>query len=157
MASIKRLQAPGLHVKLANGRPLYSHVVTTEGGRLVFVAGQVARDIRGNVVGPGDMRAQLRQVCENVRMALAAAGARPADVVETTTYVTDMEAYFRHADVRVDFFGPEPPTSTTLEVRRLAEPELVVEIQAVALVAARRGPRSSARPRPRSRGRTRRP
>jgi 2-iminobutanoate/2-iminopropanoate deaminase len=79
------------------------------------VAGQLARDAQGNVVGKGDMRAQLRQVGENITTALAAAGATVNDIVKTTTYVTDIDEFFRHVDVRMEYFGALP-TSTTVEV-----------------------------------------
>ena len=87
------------------------------------------------MVGAGDMGAQLRQVCDNVRAALAAAGADVADIVKTTTYVTDIDEFFKHVDVRSEYFGPEPPTSTTVEVRRLAAPEFLIEMDAIAVVA----------------------
>src|SRR6267142_1944346 len=115
------------------GHTLYSHVVTVEGRRMIFVAGQLARDKNGNVVGKGDMRAQIRQVGENIKAALAAAGATLADVVKSNTYVTDMDEYFRHVDVRMEYLGPAMPTSTTVEVRRLAHPDFLVEIEVVAM------------------------
>jgi enamine deaminase RidA (YjgF/YER057c/UK114 family) len=113
---------------------LYSHVTAVEGKRQIFVSGQVPRDSAGNVVGKGDMRAQLEQVCENVKICLEAAGATLADLVQTTTYVTDIEAIFSCIDVRVRYFEPGMPTSTTVEVSRLAHPDFLVEISAVAVV-----------------------
>jgi 2-iminobutanoate/2-iminopropanoate deaminase len=86
------------------------------------------------VVGKGDMRAQLRQVGENVKAALEAAGASLGDLVKTTTFVTDIDEYFKHIDVRMEYFGVALPTSTTVEVRRLAHPDLLVEVEAVAVV-----------------------
>jgi enamine deaminase RidA (YjgF/YER057c/UK114 family) len=112
---------------------LYSHVVVVEGKKTIFVSGQLARDPSGEVVGPGDMRAQLRQVGENIKAALAAAGATLADIVKTNTYVTDIEEFFKHVDVRMEFFGALP-TSTTVEVRKLAHPDLVVEVEAIAVI-----------------------
>jgi enamine deaminase RidA (YjgF/YER057c/UK114 family) len=91
-----------------DGRVLYSHVVVVEGHRMIFVAGQLARDAHGNVVGKGDMRAQLRQVGENITATLAAAGATLHDIVKTTTYVTDIDEFFRHVDVRMEYFGALP-------------------------------------------------
>ena len=133
-AKRERIQPKALHVRTIGGRTLYSHVVAVEGRRLIFVAGQLARDRDGKVVGPGDMRAQIRQVGENLKAALAAAGATMQHVVKTTTFVTDIEAFFRHADERIALFGDEPPTSTTVEVRRLAGPEFLIEIEAIAVV-----------------------
>ena len=76
---------------------------------------------------------QLRQVGENLRAALEAAGAPLDHLVKTTTYVTDIEEYFRHVDVRMEYFRALP-TSTTVEVRRLAHPDFLVEVEAIAVV-----------------------
>lgn len=111
---------------------LYSHVVVAEPRRLVFVSGQVARNQDGNIVGIGDMRAQLRQTLENLKIALEAAGASLKDLLRTNTYVTDIDEYFKHVDVRMEFYRHAMPTSTTVEIRRLAQPELLVEIDAIA-------------------------
>jgi len=112
----QNIQPEALATPSRSGHTLYSHVVSVEGRRLIFVAGQLARDRAGNVVGKGDMRAQIRQVGENIKAALAAAGATLADIVKTNTFVTDMDEYFRHVDVRMEYFGPALPTSTTVEV-----------------------------------------
>ena len=81
------------------------------------------------------MRTQIRQVGENLKAALAASGATLADLIKTTTFVTDIDEFFKHVDVRHEYLGPALPTSTTVEVRRLAHPDLVVEIEAIACVA----------------------
>ena len=134
--SVKRenFQPEKLHVTKVNGEVLYSHVTSVEGKRQIFISGQVPRDGNGDVVGQGDMRAQLEQVCENVKICLEAAGATLADLVQTTTYVTDIEAIFHCIDVRVHYFESGMPTSTTVEVSRLAHPDFLVEISAVAVV-----------------------
>ena len=131
---ITRIQPERLHQRVLKGNPVYSHVVIASGQSLVFIAGQLARDKDGNVVGKGDMAAQIRQVGENLRIALEAAGLGLKDVVKTTTYVTDIDEFFRHAEVRHAIFGPALPTSTTVEVRRLAHPDLLVEVEAIAVV-----------------------
>jgi enamine deaminase RidA (YjgF/YER057c/UK114 family) len=132
---IERFQPEGMNVRMSGGQPSYSHVVTVSGtGKLVYTAGQLARDIDGNCVGKGDMRAQIEQVGENIKAALEAAGATLADIVKTTTYVTDMEAYFKHQDMRMRFFADALPTSTTVQVARLSRPEFMVEIEAFAIV-----------------------
>jgi 2-iminobutanoate/2-iminopropanoate deaminase len=128
---LTRLQPAGLAKRVIDGRVVYSQVVVAEVGRLAFIAGQLARDPAGNVVGKGDMRAQIRQVGENIKTALAAVGATLDDVVKTTTYVTDIEEFFKHVDVRMDYFGGMP-TSTTVQVSRLAHPDFLVEIEVVA-------------------------
>ena len=131
---IERFQPEGMNVRISNGQPSYSHVVTVSGaGKIVYTAGQLARDIDGNCVGKGDMRAQLEQTFQNLDRCLKAAGATWADVVKTNTFVTDMDEFFRHVDVRMEYFGPALPTSTTVEVRRLAHPDFLVEIEAVAM------------------------
>jgi enamine deaminase RidA (YjgF/YER057c/UK114 family) len=132
-AKRENIQPPALSKRVVGGHVLYSHVVAVEGRRMIFVAGQLARDRDGNVVGKGDMRAQIRQVGENVKTALEAAGATLGDVVKTTTFVTDIEEFFKHVDVRMEYFGPALPTSTTVEVRRLAHPDFLVEVEAIAM------------------------
>ncbi len=120
--------------KAKDGRQLYSQVVVIAGtGRMIFIAGQIARDVDGNVVGKGDMRKQIEQVGENIKACLELVDATLDDVVKTTTYVTDIDEYFKHADVRLRYFGDAVPTSTTVEVRRLATPDFLVEIEAFAI------------------------
>jgi 2-iminobutanoate/2-iminopropanoate deaminase len=131
----ERIQPEGINVRVVAGHTLYSHVVTVAGGgRMIFVAGQLARDKDGNCVGPGDMRAQIEQVGKNIEACLKAAGAGLADIVKTNTYVTDIEEFFKHTDMRMRYFAPAMPTSTTVEVRRLAGPDFMVEIEALAIV-----------------------
>jgi enamine deaminase RidA (YjgF/YER057c/UK114 family) len=125
-----------LFKRSVGGHVLYSHVVVASGEKLVFISGQLARDKNGDIVGAGDMRAQIRQVGENLRNALEAAGATLGDLVKTTTFVTDIDEFFRHVDVRHDFLGVSLPASTTVEVRRLSHPNLLVEIEAIALLKA---------------------
>src|SRR5712671_1533291 len=157
----EKIQPQGMHVVIRAGQPAYTHVVTVSGtGRMIFVAGQLARDGEGNCVGKGDMRAQIEQVGENIKAALQAAGATLADIVKTTTYVTDMDEYFKHQDMRMRYFAEALPTSTTVQVARLSRPEFMVEIAAFAPLARpgmtverrsstvfRPSPRASKRPR----------
>lgn len=135
-AKRERIQPDKLHVRKDGDTVLYSQVMVVEvgGTKQIFVAGQTPRDRDGNCVGKGDMRAQIEQVGQNIKDALEAAGATLADVVRTTTYVTDMDEYFRHQDVRMKFFGEALPTSTTVQVSRLSRPEFMVEIEAFAIV-----------------------
>jgi enamine deaminase RidA (YjgF/YER057c/UK114 family) len=129
----QNIQPDALAKRVVGGHVLYSHVVVVEAKKTIFVSGQLARDGKGEVVAPGDMRAQLRQVGENIKAALEAAGASLKDIVKTNTYVTDIAEYFKHVDVRMEYFGALP-TSTTVEVRRLAHPDLLVEVEAIAVV-----------------------
>ena len=135
-AKRERIQPDKLHIRRYGESVLYSQVMVVEvgGTRQIFVAGQTPRDRDGNCVGPGDMRAQIEQVGQNIKDALEAAGATLADVVKTTTYVTDMDEYFKHQDVRMKFFAQALPTSTTVQVSRLSRPEFMVEIEAFAIV-----------------------
>ena len=132
---VERFQPPGMDIRMQEGKAAYSHVVTVSGtGTLVFVAGQLARDAGGNIVGPKDMRAQLEQTFKNLSACLEAAGATWADVVKTNTYVTDYEAFSQCRDVRMKHFGVAVPTSTTIQISRLAQPEAMVEIEMIAVV-----------------------
>jgi len=129
----QNIQPDKLAKRVVGGHTLYSHVVVVEAKKTIFVAGQLARDGQGNVVGKGDMRAQIKQTGENIKAALAAAGATLNDIVKTNTYVTNIEEFFKHTDVRMEYFGAMP-TSTTIEVSKLAHPDLMVEIEVIAMV-----------------------
>ena len=132
---VQRLQPKGLNVRVVDGRTLYSHVVVASGGKQIFISGQLSRDADGKIVGRGDMRAQIEQVGKNLLACLQAAGAQLTDLVKTTTYVTDIDEFFKHADVRAQYFGLALPTSTTVEVRRLSSPDFLVEVEAIAMIA----------------------
>jgi enamine deaminase RidA (YjgF/YER057c/UK114 family) len=101
-------------------------------GRIVHLKGQVALDHDGRVVGKGDMRAQTRRVLENIRDVLAAMGGRMEDVLSLTHYVTDIRAFGGVSDVRREFFREPYPVTTTVQVAALYDPNLVVEITAIA-------------------------
>ena len=132
---IERKQPAGMNVRMQQGRPAYSHVVTVNGpGKTIYVAGQLARDEAGNIVGPGDMRAQLEQTFKNLELCLKAAGAGWGDVVKTNTFVTDYEAFSKCSDVRMRYFGVASPTSTTIQISRLAQEGAMVEIEMIAVV-----------------------
>jgi len=120
--------------RMVGGHLLYAPVVTVVPGRLVFLSGLLARNAGGDIVGKGDMRAQIRQVGENMKVALTAAGAGLTDLVRTQTFTTDIDEFLRHVDVRMDYFGALP-TSTTVEVRRLTHPDFLVEVEAMAVIA----------------------
>ena len=89
-------------------------------------------------VHPGDMRAQLRQVCQNIGRALRSVGADFSDVVKTTTFTTDVEEYHRVSDERFKYFTRDLPTSALIGVKRLAHPDLMVEIEVMAVIPAGR-------------------
>jgi 2-iminobutanoate/2-iminopropanoate deaminase len=124
----------GLSKRVVGGHVLYAPVVTVVPGRLVFVSGLLARNSNGEIVGKGDMQRQIQQVGENLKTALAAAGATLADLVRTQTFTTDIDAFFQHVGVRMEYFGVALPTSTTVEVRRLSHPDFLVEVEAIAVL-----------------------
>jgi enamine deaminase RidA (YjgF/YER057c/UK114 family) len=122
-----------IHPKGLVKRPFYSHVVKV--GNTIYVAGQVSRDENGKIVGVGDFRAQAEKVFENLQLALKAAGATLEDVVATTSYLTNMAYSPILAEVTAKYFGEQaPPTATWVAVSSLAQPEFLLEIEAVAVV-----------------------
>jgi reactive intermediate/imine deaminase len=112
----------------------YSHVVEVSGGRTIYIAGQVAFDKSGTVVGKGDFAAQTTQVFENLKSALAAVGATFDNVVKVNTYVTDMSEIQALREIRGKYYGKNAPASTLVEIGRLAHPDLMIEIEAIAVV-----------------------
>lgn len=116
--------------------PAFSQVVVASGTRTVYVAGQVALDEHGVLVGAGDLSAQTTQVMKNIGLALVAANASFADVVKITTYVVDYRPEHRAiiGKARSPFFPEqEPPASTLIGVNALAAPEWLIEIEAIAV------------------------
>ena len=104
-----------------------------DGGRRLLVGGQVAADKDGNVVGKGDMKAQIEQASKNVQACLAATGAKVSDILLTRAYVTDPDAFDKSTDVLVRDLGPKSPESSVATVPKLAAgPDYLVEIEAVA-------------------------
>ena len=115
----------------------FSQVVSTEEGRTIHCAGQTAWDKDLNVIGKGDFAAQAKAVYENVRMALASAGAEPRDIVRMRTYIVDYTPDYLEAlgIETAAFFGDHPPPAATLiGVASLAMPEFMIEIEVTAVV-----------------------
>jgi reactive intermediate/imine deaminase len=112
----------------------YSHGIVTT-GRLLFVAGQVALDQEGNLVGEGDAAAQARQVLTNLKSVVEEAGGRMDDVARTTLYLTRLEDRGPVAEVRKEFFPAPAPANTLLVVASLAAPEFLVEIDAIVAIS----------------------
>jgi len=110
----------------------FSLVAVQGEGRIVHLKGQVALDHDGKIVGAGDMRAQVRQVLENVRSVLAALGGELRDIISLTQYTTDIDAFMAAGDIRRAVFQPPYPVTTTVEVSRLYDLALMVEIAAIA-------------------------
>jgi enamine deaminase RidA (YjgF/YER057c/UK114 family) len=113
----------------------YSHVVVAPPGKTVYLSGQVALDKDGKLVGGSDFGAQAEQVFANLNTALKASGASFKDVVRLNMYVTDMGRIKPLRAVRDKYIDlKHPPASTLVEVRRLVRPDLLLEIDATAVV-----------------------
>jgi reactive intermediate/imine deaminase len=128
-ATIERMNPQGLSTPTG-----YSHVVSARGGKTIYIAGQVALDTAGQIVGKGDLAAQTKQVFENLAVALKAAGATFANVVKTNYYLRDAGQVAVVREIRSRYFTGELPASTLIEVPRLANPDFLIEIEVVAVV-----------------------
>lgn len=129
---VKRTNPPTLSTPTG-----YTHVVEVTGPvKTIYIAGQIAFDKEGKIVGAGDMKAQTEQVFKNLEAALAAAGAKFSDVVKMNTYVTDISQAPVLREVRARYFGSTVPASTLVQVVALARPGLMIEIEVIAAVAA---------------------
>jgi enamine deaminase RidA (YjgF/YER057c/UK114 family) len=135
---IKRrfLQPKDMWARVEKGNLLYVPVVVIEtaGHAHIYLSGQVAREPDGTIIGKGDMRAQVRKTCENIGRGLAHVGAQFDDVVRATTYVTDIEEYYRCSDERFRFFRNNRPASTLIEISRLGHPDAMIEIECEAII-----------------------
>ena len=131
MARIARINPDNMAKPFAN----YAHVVTAEGAqKLVFCAGQVAADADGKVLPPDDFDAQAKMVMDNLTKALAAGGARIGDVTKVTIYICNPHDVAKARRILERYFGGHPPGSTLCVVRGLANPNFLLEIEAIAAV-----------------------
>jgi reactive intermediate/imine deaminase len=143
MPVVALAQARAPQVKRTNPPELtkptgYTHIVEVAGpAKTIYISGQIAYDKDGKVVGEGDMKAQAEQVFRNLQAALTAAGATFSDVVKMNSYITDMSKAQAVREVRARYFGEATPASTFVEVKGLVRPELMLEIEVVAVVPAR--------------------
>lgn len=118
----------------------YSHGIEVQGGKTLYVAGQVALDKDGKLVGPGDIVTQFRQICQNLKAVLLARAGKLNDIVKLTIFVLDKSAYKARAReigaVYREFFGRHYPAMTFLEVKGLYDDDqgCLIEIEAVAMV-----------------------
>jgi len=120
---------------LRNPNGVFSQATAIEAtGRLVFVSGMTARRPDGSIAGVGDVREQTRQVCDNVRAAVEAAGGTLADVCRVDVYVRNMEDFAKIHAVRAQYFAEPLPASTMVEVSKLAHPDYLIEISAIAVI-----------------------
>ena len=116
-------------------RPTYPYSPGTAAAGWVYTSGQVAWDATGTLVGPGDVTAQTKQVLANVLSVLREAGATPADVLKCNVYLADIRHFQAMNDVFAATFPQAPPARTTIQAA-LAEPEMLVEIEAIAYIGS---------------------
>ena len=131
MAKITRINPKTISKPFTN----YAHVVTVEGAKkLVFCAGQVAADVDGKVLPPDNFEAQAKMVMKNLTNALAAGGAKLSDVTKVTIYICNPHDVPKARGILHDYFGGHPPGSTLCILRGLANPNFLLEIEAIAAV-----------------------
>jgi enamine deaminase RidA (YjgF/YER057c/UK114 family) len=115
--------------------PAYAQAVKVEGGRtMLFIAGQVAYDAKGGAAHAGDFQAQARACLEALRAQVEAGGGTMRDIVKINTYLTDIRHRAEYGSIREEFFGKKLPASTLVAVAALAQPEFLIEIEAVAVL-----------------------
>ena len=131
MAKITRTNPKTISKPITN----YAHVVTVEDAKkLVFCAGQVAADLDGKVLPPDDFEAQTKMVMENLKNALMAGGAKLSDVTKVTIYICNPHDVPKARAILQDHFGEHAPASTLCVLRGLANPNFLLEIEAIAAV-----------------------
>jgi enamine deaminase RidA (YjgF/YER057c/UK114 family) len=129
---VKDLPAPETVGPPCAATPPTTKVALRDGGYWVVVGGQVARDETGNVVGKGDLQAQIEQVGKNVGACLNAGGATVKDIVFTVSHVTQPLEFDKYTDLRQHYFGALTPKSATVPVPHLARPDFLVQVEAFA-------------------------
>ena len=113
----------------------FSHATVIEArGRLVFISGMTARRADGSIAGIGDIEAQTRQVCENLKAAVEEAGGTMDDICRVDVYVRNMEHFDQIHKVRREYFKAPAPASTMVEVCKMTSPDYLIEINAIAAV-----------------------
>jgi reactive intermediate/imine deaminase len=121
--------------KLRQPSGVFSHATTIEAkGRLVFISGMTARRPDGSIAGIGDISEQTRQVCENIKAAVEAAGGSMDDICRVDVYVRNMEHFDAIHKVRGQYFKPPLPASTMVEVTKMTLPDYLIEINAIAVL-----------------------
>jgi len=114
----------------------FSQAIAIEAkGKLVFISGMTARRPDGTIAGIGDVEAQTRQVCENLKSAVEAAGGTMEDICRVDVYVRNIEHFDKIHKVRREYFKAPAPASTMVEVTKMVSPEYLIEINAIAVIA----------------------
>ena len=131
---VKDLPVPEIVGPPCAASPPTTKVALRDGGHWVVVGGQVARDEAGNVVGKGDLLAQIEQVGKNVGACLIGGGATVKDIIFTVSHVTQPVEFDKYADLRQRYFGPPSPKSTTVPMPQMASPDFLVQVEAFAKI-----------------------
>jgi len=120
-------------IRQPNGH--FSHATMIEAkGRLVFISGMTSRRADGTIAGIGNIKEQTKQVCENVKAAVEAAGGTMDDICRVDVYVRNMEHFDAIHEVRREYFKAPAPASTMVEVCKMTSPEYLIEINAIAVI-----------------------
>jgi 2-iminobutanoate/2-iminopropanoate deaminase len=114
---------------------IYSEAVKVKGNELLFISGITARDETGAIVGKGDMRRQTEQVLENMKRVLDSAGATFDNIVKVTVFVTDLSHFKEIHEVRAKYFKKDYPASTLVQVSRLVHEDMLIEMEAIAVLS----------------------
>lgn len=109
-------------------------ILCSDARRTLYISGLTSRDSSGAVVGEGNYAAQTRQICENLKATVEAAGGSLSDIVSVTVFVVDIEQFDAIHRVRREYFPKEPPASTMVQVSRLVEKKCLIEINAIAVI-----------------------
>ena len=130
---MKKQQISSDRIRQPSGH--FSQAIAVEAkGRLVFLSGMTARRPDGTIAGIGDIEAQTRQVCENLKSAIEAAGGTLDDICRVDVYVRNMEHFDKIHKVRREYFKQPAPASTMVEIAKMTSPEYLIEINAIAVV-----------------------
>ena len=113
----------------------FSQAIAIEAkGRMVFISGMTARRPDGSIAGIGDIEAQTRQVCENIKSAVESAGGSMDDICRVDVFVRNIEHFEKIHKVRREYFKAPAPASTMVEVTKMVNPDYLIEISAIAVV-----------------------
>jgi reactive intermediate/imine deaminase len=112
----------------------FSQAVKVTGKTFLFISGQVSVDKEGNTIGKGDVKAQTRQVIENIKTLVENAGSTIKNIIKVTVYLVDMEHFEPVHEVRKEYFKENPPASTLVQVNKLVSPDWLIEIDAIAIL-----------------------
>ena len=121
--------------RLCKPHAIYSHAVKVKAaGHFLFIKGTTARDRDFNLVGKGDIKAQSRQIFENMKVILEEAGGTFDNIVKLTTFVRDISKFKELQEIRAEYFRRDYPATTMVEVTRLASEDVLIEIEAIAIL-----------------------